>query len=54
MVPRIAAPVRAAPVACPRFKSGEVELRAVPGSHRFKGEYQAVVDAVTDPHAPPS
>ena len=34
--------------ACPRFKPGEVELHPVPGKHRFKGAYAAVVDAVTE------
>ena len=34
-----------AAAACPRFPAGEVVLRPVPGKHRFKGEYGAVVDA---------
>jgi type IV secretory pathway VirJ component len=31
--------------ACPHFPAGEVVLRPVPGSHRFLGEYGAVVAA---------
>jgi type IV secretory pathway VirJ component len=34
-----------ASAACPRFPAGEVILRPVPGTHRFQGEYGAVVDA---------
>ena len=40
--------------ACSRFRPGEVELHSVPGTHRFKGAYAAVVDAVTEPPKPGS
>lgn len=32
---------------CPNLPTGEVELKAVAGKHRFVGSYGAVVDAVT-------
>ena len=34
---------------CPRLPAGDVELKAVAGTHRFVGSYGAVVDAVAEP-----